>query len=406
MRPHTRKRTVLTCLALAATLLGGCSTSGPRQTKLMKSTKMTISSAQLRVQVRSLAGRFSGLMEQAGNGVLERTNDPAMKRRALLWLTNGIPAMQQALFQPDPLAALIDTQFLIAQMRIYFEDLSAHNLPPEKQKIVVRILDEMESDIEVIVDNAGPDTDFEAGRALIYDYAEDNPTDSRFTARRGTAAMMAEFTARAGGSALKSIGSITETVEDLVARIDLNAEYLPKFARWQAQLLILDDIKGDEDYEAVISAVEQLQHLELVAAFLEDLDPLIADLPDLVAEERQAVLDAVHAYLRETLTFVELQRTTLMHEDVRSEREAILAAVREERLAVLAAISEERRIVLEAIGKERGAVFADLDTLMDEAFTREVNKLFIRGLILIAIILSGFAAITFLGVRALNRKLE
>ena len=246
----------------------------------MKSTKMTISSAQLRVQVRSLAGRFSGLMEQAGNGVLERTNDPAMKRRALLWLTNGIPAMQQALFQPDPLAALIDTQFLIAQMRIYFEDLSAHDLPPEKRKIAIRILDEMESDIEVIVDNAGPDTDYEAGRALIYESAEDNPTDSRFTARRGTAAMMAEFTARAGGGALKSIGSITETVEDLVARIDLNAEYLPKFARWQAQLLILDDIKGDEDYEAVISAVEQLQHLELVAAFLEDLDPLIADLPE------------------------------------------------------------------------------------------------------------------------------
>ena len=110
-----------------------------------------------------------------------------------------------------------------------------------------------------------------------------------------------EFTARAGGSALKSIGSITETVEDLVARIDLNAEYIPKFARWQAQLLILDDIKGDENFESVMSAIQQLQHLELVAAFLEDLDPLIADLPDLVAEERQAVLDAVHAYLRETL---------------------------------------------------------------------------------------------------------
>jgi len=41
---------------------------------------------------------------------------------------------------------------------------------------------------------------------------------------------------------------------------------------------------------------------------------------------------------------------------------------------------------------------------VDRAFTREVNKLFIRGLILIAIILGGFAAITFLGVRALKRE--
>jgi len=203
---------------------------------------------------------------------------------------------------------------------------------------------------------------------------------------------------------LKSIGSITETVEDLVARIDLNAVYLPKFARWQAQLLIIEDIKGDENFEDVLPAIQQLQHLELVAAFLEDLDPLIADLPDLVAEERQAVLDAVHAYLRETLVFVDLQRTTLMHEDVRTEREAILAAVQEERMAVLAAISEERRIVLGAVSRERAAVFADLDTLMDEAFTREVNRLFIRGLVLITIVLGGFAAITFPGVRALKRE--
>ncbi len=216
--------------------------------------------------------------------------------------------------------------------------------------------------------------------------------------------MLAEFTARTGGGALKSIGSITETVEDLVARIDLNAEYLPKFARWQAQLLIMDDIKGDEDYQSVISSIEQLQHLEQVAAFLEDLDPLIADLPDLVADERQAVLDAVHGYLLETMAFADSERTTLMHEDVRTEREAILAAVREERMAVMEAIAEERRIVLEAIGEERIAVFADLDVLVDRAFTREVNKLFIRGLILIAIILGGFAAITFLGVSALKRE--
>jgi len=404
MRPLHWTRTILTCVVVTAAFLGGCSTSGPRQTRLMKSTKMTISSAQLRVQVRSLAGRFSGLMEQAGNQAMALSDDSAKKRRALLWLTNGIPAMQQALFQPDPLAALIDAQFLIAQMRIYFDAPTEHELPPEYLKIANRALDEMESDIRMIVDNAGPDTDYEAGRTLIYEAARDNPTDSGFTARQGSAAMLAEFTARAGGSALKSIGSITETVEDLVARIDLNAEYVPKFARWQAQLLILDDIKGDEDFESVLSAVQQLQHLELVAAFLEDLDPLIAGLPDLVADEREAVLDAVHAYLRETLVFVELQRTTLMHEDVRTEREAILAAVREERMAVLAAISEERRIVLEAVSQERAAVFADLDALMDEAFTREVNKLFIRGLILISIVLAGFAAITFLGVRALNRK--
>ena len=69
-------------------------------------------------------------------------------------------------------------------------------------------------------------------------------------------------------------------------------------------------------------------------------------------------------------------------------------------------MATERGIVLAALREERAATFEDLDRLMDQAFTREVNKLFNRGLILAAIILGGLAAITFLGVRALNRRTE
>jgi hypothetical protein len=328
MRSRRRSRFAFLSALLAAAWLGSCSTSPPRQTKLMKHSKMTISAAELRIQVRSLADRFSGIMEEAGYRALEHSDSPEMKRRILLWLTNGIPAMQQALFQPDPLAALVDAQFLIAQMRIYFDSQTEHALPSAYREIGTWACDEMEADIELVVDNAGPDTDYAAGRKLVYEAAAEYAVDRGFVTRRGTAAMLAEFTARAGAGALRSVGSITETVEDLVARIDLNAEYIPKLARWQAQILILDDIKGDEDFESVMSAVEQLQHLELVAAFLEDLNPLVASLPELVADEREAVLQALRGSLHETLTFVDIQRATLMHEDVRTEREAVLTAVR------------------------------------------------------------------------------
>ena len=36
MRPHQGTRTVLTCLVLTAAFLNGCTTSGPRQTRLTK----------------------------------------------------------------------------------------------------------------------------------------------------------------------------------------------------------------------------------------------------------------------------------------------------------------------------------------------------------------------------------
>jgi hypothetical protein len=95
-----------------------------------------------------------------------------------------------------------------------------------------------------------------------------------------------------------------------------------------------------------------------------------------------------------------------MHDDVRGEREAVLAAIRSERVAVLAAVAEERRIVLEALRTERVAAFEDLDRLVDTALTRELDKLFVRALVLIAIVLAGFGAITFVGVRALKNNRE
>jgi hypothetical protein len=392
------KRSGIVALLLAA-FVAACMSSGPRQTKLMKSTHMTISAAALRVQVRSLADRFSGLMEDVGEEVLRNELDPARQRNALLWLTNGIPAMQQALFQPDPLAALLDAWFLIAQMRGYFAHATEHGMPEHIQELATNVLDEMESDIGLIIQNAGPDTDYDRARQMVYEKAKDHPVDASFASRRGSAVFLAEFTAEAGGSALRSIGSITESVEDLVARIDLNAEYIPKLARWQAMIFMMDEGFGN-----TAASIENLQHIEMIAGEVERLAPLVEALPDLVGSEREAVLTALDGYLSRTLAFVNQQRATLMGDDVRAEREAVLAAIREERIAVLEAIAEERRIVLVTIREERLATFQDLDQLMDDAFTREVNKMFVRGLVLIGLFLAGFAVITYLGIRAFKRQ--
>jgi hypothetical protein len=385
-------------VVLLLVVVAACVTSGPRQTKLMKTTKMAVSAAELRVEVRSLAGRFSGLMEEAGEVVLRHETEQQGRRNALLFLTNGIPAMQQALFQPDPVAAILDSWFLIAQMRGYFASRES-SIKPEIYALAMRTLDEMESDLRIIVENSGPEVNYEKGRKLVYEMAANYPIDHSFASRRGSTVFLAEFTARTGGGALKSIGSITETAEDLVARIDLNAEYIPKLARWQAMLLALD-----AGYDTIPTSVENLEYLEFVAGEVERLSPLVENLPNLVSEERMAVLEALDTSLSRTLAFVNQQRATLMGNDVPKEREAVLAAIREERIAVLSTVAEEREIVLEALREERVATFEDLDTLMDEAFTREVNKIFVRGLVLIGLFLAGLAAVVSLGVRAIKKQ--
>jgi hypothetical protein len=307
--------------------------------------------------------------------------------------------MQHALFRPDPLAALLDGWFLVAQMHFYFEEHAPDDLPQNFAEIALRMLDTMEADIKDIVIRAGSEASYETGRQLVYDAAHRYQLKPSFASRKGSSIVLSEFTARAGSGALKSIGSLTETIDDLIARFDLNAEYLPKQARWQAQLMMID-----EGFGTIGPSLEHLAYLEVVAGQIDRLTPIVEALPDLVAEERVAVLDALDAELSRILSFIDQQRTILMHEDVRDERQVVLIAIREERIAVLEAIADERRIVLDAIREERVVTFQDLDDLMDKAFTREINKLFIRGLILIAILLAGFTTITILGTRALKRR--
>ena len=62
--------------------------------------------------------------------------------------------------------------------------------------------------------------------------------------------------------------------------------------------------------------------------------------------------------------------------------------------------------MLEALREERRAAFDDLDSLINRAVSREVDKVFVRALILIVLALGGLAAITVLAIRALNRAAD
>jgi hypothetical protein len=72
----------------------------------MQGANIDVSAEELRIRVRGLAGPFSGIMEEVADDFLTTTDDPDLRRRALMFKINGIPAIQRALFEQDPLAAL------------------------------------------------------------------------------------------------------------------------------------------------------------------------------------------------------------------------------------------------------------------------------------------------------------
>jgi hypothetical protein len=393
----TRRRRLVTkglvAGGIALTLaLTGCSTTGPTQTRFMREqTELEISAEELRIRVRALAMPLSGMMEEGADALLETSDDPDTRIAALRWKINGIPAVQSALFNPDPLAALMDAWTLMAQMRLFFDRGAGTDLPENQMRNALETIDRMEREIEALVREISRPGGFERGRDTVYRWAEDNPIDLHITSRRSTAAELAAFTAEASPGIRKAVGGLSLGLGDVWARLDTYAAWMPKQARWQAELLV-DRVLAGEDAGGALSDFTRLTDA------IGDIAVTVQGAPDLVSSEREALLEALQeervaaleTLNREFLAAVD----TILEERIRTAEEVI----GRERQAVLEALAAERVAVLEALHRERVATIEDLDRVLgglaEDSMRRVVDHAFVRLLQLVAIIavLIGFGA--------------
>src|SRR5262245_42259242 len=112
------------CCGLISLVGAGCTFSVPeRKLEPVVHTQqdLAVTSNQLRLRMRSLVGPMSAQIEQAADQIIAGTADKTVKRAALLWKIEAVPALRKALFEPDPYSAVMDTWVLYYQMADYFE---------------------------------------------------------------------------------------------------------------------------------------------------------------------------------------------------------------------------------------------------------------------------------------------
>ena len=94
-----------------------------RQTDVMeKAGTITVSAAELRAAVNALADRFADQIEETADRIGAATPDPAIRRRALAFKIDAVPAVYTAAFRADPLAGVIDAWALAYQVDHYLKD--------------------------------------------------------------------------------------------------------------------------------------------------------------------------------------------------------------------------------------------------------------------------------------------
>ncbi len=383
-----RPRIVAVVAMLGTLAVAGCR-STPTTSRLMSErSTLDISPQQLRIQVRSLARPFGGILEETADSLAARSDDPEVHRMALEFKIDAIPAMHEALFQRDPLAAVVDAAALLFQMRDFFEARAGDRVEPDRRALTLAAVAGMQGQLEALMMRAGVD-DLESGWRLVERWAAENPVEVGFASRPGTAGLLSEFTARTGSGALGSIATLGEDLDDITARVDVYVAHLAKQGRWQAELVLLD-LLGDDG--SLVDAIEGAGPFQVEVA---GLPPAIDGLPDRIT----ALVEAEHRRLEGWVRDERLDTLGF----VRSERQAILAALAAERALVLEAMAAEREAAFRSLAAERSAMMGEVARVAGETMVEVRSELIDHASVRAAQVLGGLGLLAFLAAVVLVR---
>ena len=346
-------------IAVAASCAGcGVSMRG-RNVETRAGTKMVANVNQVRLRMRSLVGPMCGEIERAADQIAAETDDPAVRRAAIRWKIEAVPALSAALFQPDPFTAVMDTWVLLNQMADFFETGAGRQQLGDSSVLAVESCRRLEQEMADVTAPMLVSGDVSKVRDFAKKWAAEHPIRYAITARETTLSLALEQDLPESWSSGEAVAEITTSIDDFNRRLDVYSDHLFRQIRWEGELLGSDLGLADLTplaERAVQSAERATATLDSLAPAFERAVAVAEDTPALVASERKAAIDAFGADLTRTIAFLQ------------QERIAALQQVTSERIAAIRAISE-------AMTVERKALDQDLNRMGLELVDHAVWRL-------------------------------
>lgn len=349
---------IIVCFLLLATITAECEAVQYKsrllkKNKEAKGTKYVTSAAELQLNLDDLASVFTGVIEQTADQVIKVSTINSVKQHALLWKINGIPTAYRALFHHDPAMAILDTWAFSMQMVNYFEHGEGKMDFGQWNQIALNSSLSLKKKLEQLIDTGLPDGNVDTLEGNYKSWVLEHPIARDFIYRDTVVPELGSFIGDQELGTLQTVGSMAIGMEEMADQIAVYMNLLPKQARWQTELILLETFK-DQDPKAALSTIVEL------ADSLNQISPVVAQFPELIAQERKAFF-----------------------ETLQTERETILQSINEQRIATLSEIdSSSDRILKTTMDQSK--------QLIDHLFIRAFQLLaasLICGVVLAAIVI-------------------
>src|SRR5260370_3492984 len=351
------------------------------------------SAGELSSRNQSLLCLYSAEIEAAADKIIQDSPSPVARRQALVWKAEAIPALQTSLLKTDPVAAVVDTWVFIFQMTAYMERPAMKDEFGGFHSVVAETLKNMDAEMEQLIRAAAPSANVADLRQRAGAWAEAHPIPAGLAGRQSTDPEVIRKAGESDLGAMASIKALGESLGDLTARLDSYNIYLPKQARWQAELLV-SDLTRNAQVEAVMS------NFVVLSNTLAKASSSMENMPELMGQAREAVRADVEGQRLAAQAFLREERLQTLNA-LQQERIATVAAMRSERLAATADLRGERQVVLDALHNEEVAVMNDFNAASEKAIKDLdsrgrglIDHFFLRALelMLLALVLGSFAA--------------
>lgn len=286
-----------------------------------------LSSRKLRVLVTDFVPQFANRVEQVADAILSQTAEPRIRRNALLWKSNAIAACFRAASRPDPFAAYLDVRILTRQMTEFLEQPGPGADPVfgPWQAQAAQAARQLEAPLAEMGAMLGSNDSYY--ERFVDAYARSHPITSLYFQRESVAVPFIEDLREPGRDMLDVVAEVSQNLADIQRLSALFADFVPKQARWQAELLLIAST------EETGPLAGPLQHMGTASQAFDRLAATSETVPQLVERERDALRGIVREERTESLLRIDQMRTDTL-EALRLERAVILQSIHDERLGL------------------------------------------------------------------------
>ncbi len=344
-----------------------------------------LSSMQLRVLVNDFALRFNSRVEEGADQILAQTSDRTIRRNAILWKKNATSAAFRAAARTDPLGAYLDLWILNRQTAALFTSPEGSQLFGPYQGIAVATCRDLEPDLKNIYTaigsdlpglntiNVAADCDVPVGETFVAQFAADYPVRNLYFERKSLSARYIQAVSKPVHELYEVVGQLQENLNELQKLSIVYAEHVPKQARWEVELLLLDSGQ-------IETIARPLAQFSAMADSVAQVTPIVTSMPQLVQQERHQVQQFVAQERLATMDQIDRMRQATMG-DIQRERIAVLDSIREERVAVGQQLDtglSQALYAADEISRQRTDEMAGHgETLIDHAFGRVQQMLWL-----------------------------